>query len=156
MNVAAFVTDQLALFAFREGQRLSPGMREAKLGIANVIRNRLDAGWEGGDWLKIIHNAPVHAANNIEEMDFRSYVDIWSQDFRWLHDRCEQIYEGRLEDEITASADPKKAFGSGHSQRALFYGSLQSLTRQWFIEKIVSCPAEHPRLADAGTVTFFG
>lgn len=156
MNIAALVTGQLAMFAFREGERLSPGCREAKLGIAHVVRNRLDAGWDSGDWLKIIAGIPIHAANNVEEMDFKSYVDVWSQDFRWLYGKCEQLYEGRLEDDVTASADPKKAFGAGHSQRALFFGSLQSLTRQWFVDKIVKCPNEHPRLADAGTITFFG
>jgi len=156
VNVGALVVGQVAFFAYREGERLSPGCRDAKLGIAHVVRNRIEAGWDSGDWLKILAGMPIHAANNVEEMDFKSYVDAWSQDFRWLHEKCEQLYEGRLTDEITASADPKKAFGAGQSQRALFYGSLQSLTRQWFIDKIVHCPAEHPRLADAGTITFFG
>ena len=157
MNISGLVISQMALFAYRDGQRLSPGSREAMLGIAHVIRNRMDAGWEGGgDWIKIIANMPIHSANNVDEMDFRSYVDAWSQDFRWLYGKCEDIYNGTCQDEVTASADPKKAGGIGQPQRALFYGSLQSLTRQWFVDKIVNCPAEHPRLADAGTITFFG
>src|ERR1041384_528236 len=66
VNIASFVAGQLALFAWREGERLSPGCPEVKLGIAHVIANRVSAGWEGGgDWLKILANAPVHSANNV-------------------------------------------------------------------------------------------
>jgi len=157
VNIASFVAGQLALFAWREGERLSPGCPEVKLGIAHVIANRVSAGWEGGgDWLKILANAPVHSANNVSEMDFTSYVDVWRPEFRSLFANCEKIYAGELRDEITTSADPRKAGGIGRPQPALFYGSLQILTRQWFVEKIVHCPEGHPRTADAGAVTFWG
>lgn len=156
MVIRDYAVGQLALFAYREGHRLSPGCREAMLGIAHVISNRVAAGWVNGVWLRVIADAPIHSANNVEEMDWRTLPDPWDSDFRWLYDRCEEIYSGTLRDEITISADPMKAGGAGRPLQALFYGSLQNLTREWFKEKIVREPAAHPRTATAGTVQFFG
>lgn len=45
---------QLSFFAFREGKRLSPGSRDAMLGIAHVVGNRVEVGWHNKDWLRIL------------------------------------------------------------------------------------------------------
>jgi hypothetical protein len=155
VNVSEIVIGQLAFFSFREGQRLSPGSRPAMLGIAHCIRNRVEAGWSNGEWLKIIAEAPIHASSDVKEMDFHSYVDIWDQSFRWLYGQCSAVYDGSLKDEITVSADPKKAGVRGVPQRALFYGNIQMAVRHWFWENIVIQPSEHPRTATAGAVIFF-
>lgn len=123
------------------------------LGIAHIIKNRVDAGWESGDWFKVLYNVPVHSANNITDMDFRSLPDLWDASFRWLYSECERVYDGAL-DTVTVSADPRKVGGRGMPQRALFYASLQNLTRDWFTEKIIKEPSHQPT-ATAGTVTFF-
>jgi len=82
VNVSEVVIGQLAFFSFREGQRMAPGCRTAMLGIAHVIRNRVEAGWSNGEWLKIIADAPIHASSKLAEMDFHSYVYIWYATFR--------------------------------------------------------------------------
>lgn len=154
MNVADMVVGQLALFCFREGERLAPGSRPAKLGIAHVFRNRVESGWQNGEWMRLLADAPIHSASEIKDMDWRSYVDIWDSGFRWLHGQCSAVYDGSLKDEITISADPKKAGGTGMPKRALFYGNIQIPMRPWFVENILKSE-QHPRTADAGTVTFF-
>jgi hypothetical protein len=125
-------------------------------GVAHIVSNRVSAGWEGGDWLKIIANAPIHSSSNVADMDFTSYVDVWSPDFRWLYAEVEKIYSGEKKDDITVSADPRKVGGNGRPQPGLFYANLNNISRQWFKDNIVGQREQHPILASAGTITFFG
>jgi len=115
----------------------------------------VESGWQGGEWLRLLADADIHSSSLISEMDFRSYIDIWDSTFRWLHGQCTSIYDGSLKDDITVAADVRKAGGKGIPQRALFYANLQLPIRPWFMENIVHRKDEHPRTADAGTVTFF-
>jgi hypothetical protein len=155
VNPSEIVVSQLAFLAFREGRRLAPGSRPAALGIAHVMRNRIEAGWVSGEWMKLIADVPIHSSSLIEEIDWSSYVDIFDSSFRWLHGQCVAIYDGTLKDDVTIAADPKKAGGQGIPKRALFYANLQLPMRPWFKENIVQRRDEHPTTADAGTVTFF-
>ena len=155
MNAAELVIGQLAFFSFREGRRLAPECRPAYVGIAHVFRNRIESGWASGDWMKLLSDAPVHSANLVQDIDFRSHVDIWDANFRWLYGQCVEIYNGTLKDDVTVAADIRKIGMKGVPQKALFYGNLQAPIRAWFMENIVQRRDEHPRTADAGTVTFF-
>lgn len=155
MNVAEIVITELAFHSYREGRRLATGSRPAMQGIAHVFRNRVEAGWASGDWMKLLADSPIHSSSLIEEMDFRSHIDLWDADFRWLHGKCLEIYNGTLKDDVTIAADTRKAGGKGIPQRALFYANIQLPVRPWFMENIIQRRDEHPRTADAGTVTFF-
>lgn len=155
MNVSEVVITQLALFAYREGKRLSPGCRPAMAGVAHVIRNRVEAGWQNGEWMKLIADSPIHSSSLVEDIDWKSYVDIFDQTFRWLHGQCTGIYDGSLKDDVTVAADARKAGGVGIPKRALFYANLQIPMRPWFRANILDQKTEHPRTADAGTITFF-
>lgn len=108
-----------------------------------------------GEWLKLISDTPIHSASLVDEMDWKSYVDIWDSNFRWLYGQCATVFDGSLKDAITISADVRQAGGRGVPQKGLFYANLQTPVRPWFMENIVHRPDEHPRTADAGTVTFF-
>lgn len=99
-------------------------------------------------------NVPIHSGNNIADMDFRSLPDLYDSAFRWLYSECERIYDGGMLDDPTIGADPRKVGGRGLPLRALFYASLQNLTRDWFKEKILSEPS-HQQTSTSGTVTFF-
>lgn len=156
MNTAEVVTGQLAFFAYREGQRLAPGCRDAMKGIAHCMRNRVEAGMQNGDWMRLLTDVGIQSASTLEEMDFRSYVDLWDTTFRWLHKECSGIYDGTVKDTVTISPDTRWAGGKGMPMKALFWANLQHPIRPWFLENIVRKPQEHPRTADAGTVTFFG
>ena len=161
MNTADFVIGQLSLLAWREGKRLSPGCRPAYLGIAQIIRNRVESGWLNGDWLKIIEEVPLHSANDIADMDWRSLPDIYDKDFRWLHSQVSMVYDRTLPDAVTSSASTIWAAHQSNAPRpqprkGLFYANLQIPVREWFKDRILGNLADHPRLAEAGTITFFG
>jgi hypothetical protein len=163
MTVKDLIVTEVALFSWREGSRLIPGICPAAWrGIAHVLNNRLRAGWWEGDWLKVIAEAPKHSPNLTEEMDFRSLPDHWSREFRAHYEACEQIYENRLLDDVTTSANasPKYITGSGSVQAGVYYCVLNRVTSPWFQDKILSHTNDHPRTAEIsggdGNLVFLG
>lgn len=129
------------------------------LGVAQVIRNRVESGWLNGDWLRILQEVPLHGAEEIAAMDWRTLPDIYDKDFRWLYTQVGMVYDRTLPDSITSSADQNWANHSAmgpkiQSRKGLFYCNLQLPIRPWFLEKIIHSP-EHQRQAEAGTITFF-
>lgn len=165
MNITDYVVSQLATFAWREGKRLSPGSRDAMLGIAQVIRNRVRQGWEGGDWLKLLQKAPNFSASLTEEHDNVSLPDINDGDFRWLIQQVEQLYSGFAPD-TTSGASTRDLGASRYDavhkaapidvpKGALFYCDLNKITKPWFMEKIVREKEQHPRTMDCYPITFF-
>jgi hypothetical protein len=156
------VVTELALFSWREGNRLIPGTcRNAWLGIAHVLNNRLKAGWWESDWLKIIWEAPKHSCSPVLDMDFRTLPDHWSRDFRAHYEACEQIYDGRLTDEITIAPDISDYITETGSRRmGVYYCVLGKVTNPWFKDKILDHPEDHPRTAEIsggeGNLIFFG
>jgi hypothetical protein len=168
MNVTDYVVAQLATLDWREGKRMAPGNRDAMLGIAHVIHNRVLAGWHAGDWLKIIDEFPMHSASNLEEHDFRSIPDLMDPDFRWLAPQVERVYSGALRDTVTALPSVQFAMPRVDAlgrrpvapppQSALFYCDLNRVTRAWFAENILSHAVrdQHPILSHSLPVTFVG
>ena len=161
MNLAEFCIGQISLLSWREMKRLSPGCRPAALGIANVIRNRVDSGWASGDWLKILNDVPIHAAEEIVAIDWMTLPDVYDKDFLWIHSEVTRLYQDRMSpDTITVSADPTWAVHSANKPRAvrkkgLFYCNLQKPIRPWFLENIISRRDEHGATATAGEITFY-
>ena len=166
MNVGDFVISQLALLGWREGKRLAPGNRDAALGICHVIHNRMLAGWHGGDWLQIIDSFPMHAANNLDELDFRSLPAVDDPDFRALVPQVERVYSGALRDTVTSLPSVQFALPRADAlgrrpmapppQSALFWADLNKITRPWFQEHIVGQREQHPILSHSLPITFFG
>lgn len=162
MTVKDLVVTELALFSYREGNRLIPGIAKgAWLGIAHVLNNRLKSGWWESDWLKIIWEAPKHSSSLILDMDFRTLPDHWNRDFRTHYEACEQIYDGRLQDDVTISADTSEYITETGSQRmGVYYAVLGKVSNPWFKEKILDHPEDHPRTAEIsggeGNLIFFG
>jgi hypothetical protein len=158
-------TVQLALFAWREGQRLSPGCRAAMKGIAHVISNRVQRGWHNGDWLKVLEFVPATSSDQIAVMEWRSQPDPESSDFREILNCCDRITGFQEPDDVTVSADVAGAAIVGPEQapaqlRGLYYAYIDQLRgvvpmRDWFKTNILSQPQAHPRTASAGNVQFF-
>jgi len=163
VSIKELIVVELALYSWREGKRLVPGIsRPAWRGIAHVLANRLRAGFWESDWLKILAEAPKHAPNLPEQMDFRTLPEHWDRDFRAHLDDCEKIYELRLEDDITVSANPTPNYvtGTGNPRSGLYYANLLKITSPWFQDKIVNHLEDHPRTAEIsggeGNLVFFG
>jgi len=165
LTITDFVVGQVCLLAWREGKRLKTG-RDGMLGIAHVIHNRVMAGWNSSDWLKTIHDWPLHSANLVEELDFQSLPDLRDADFNWLVPRVEQIYSGALRDSITGN--PSMAFALPQNdalgkrpplpvtQCGLFWADLNNITRPWFKENIIGARDQHSILAHSFPLTFIG
>ena len=166
MTISDFVVSQLCLLAWREGKRLCPGNRDGMLGVAHCIHNRILAGWNSGDWLKTIADAPLHSANMVEELDFRTLPELRDGDFSWLVPKVESLYSGALRDTVTTSASiafamPRQdALGkriiAPPPQSALFWCDLNRVTRPWFSENILVPRDQHPILSHSLPVTFIG
>lgn len=143
----------LALFAWREGQRLAPGSRDAMLGVAHVIDNRTRQGWHH-DWLEAIQAAPKYAANELAEFDCWTMPgDEDGRTFDWLVGQLERLYNHELSDEVTSSATLKLYLPE--SKVGLFYCDLGKVTREWFMEKIIRAPENHQRTAECQPITFW-
>jgi len=162
MTIKDLIVTELALFSYREGSRLIPGIcPSAWLGIAQVLNNRFRAGWWESDWLKVIASAAKHSPDLPEKMDYVSLPDHWSRDFRNHYDKCEQIYDNRLVDDVTVSANSEKYIVTQQDTRyGMYYAVLQNITNPWFHEKIIGHPEDHPRTAEVsggnGNLVFFG
>src|SRR5271166_4121131 len=162
MNIKDLIVTELALFSWRQGNLLIPGVcLSGWLGIAHVLNNRLRAGWWDTDWLKVIANAAKHSPTLPDQMDFTSLPDHWSREFRSHYESCEKIYDNRLVDEITASANSTPKYSSsGEVQCGVYYAVLSKVTNPWFYEKIMEHPEDHPRTAEVsggdGNLVFFG
>lgn len=162
MDTTSFVVSQLALFAWREGERLAPGCYDAKKAVAFVISNRVKAGWQNGDWLKVIEHAHVHACdlNTLTAL----MPDPWNTDWRRLLQQCQDIYEGCATDDLTWT--PSSAALAQHlpgtdqhplnqSRPSFFYANLQLPIREWFMEKVIRS-SDHPRTVTVTPLQLFG
>lgn len=117
---------------------------EPMLAVAQVIANRVQAGWQGGDWLKVIDSAPDYRGT----VQPRNYTPMDPRDgtFRELMRRIDEVYHGTADDTNVNNA----------SGKSLYYAELHNINRDWFIERIAQDHENHPRLATVGQLTFFG
>lgn len=158
-TVKDLIVSELALFSWRDGNRLIPGVApRAWIGIAHVLANRLRAGWFDSDWMKILFEAPKHSSSL--EMDFRTLPGHWDRDWRQHYELCEQIYDNRLPDDVTTSAnDSEYTTSAGIVRAGVYYCVLNKVTNPWFQEKILDHPDDHPRTAEVsggeGNLIFF-
>lgn len=137
MTYENFVKAGLLKYAYREGARY--GGHQVIMAVAQVLANRVRAGWESGDWLQVIENAPNYLGTVHER---GTPIDARSLPFRQLLQRIDDVYYGTAGDDDTCGA--------------LYYAELDNVNRDWFTDNILSDPTSHPRLANVQFVTFFG
>lgn len=153
MTTDTFVKAQLALLCWRNARTMSVGPSFAMLQcMAFVERNRVRAGWHGGDWMQVIANDATYSAYESApqglpsprqgelgmEIDFPDMRnDIW-QRFLWEVDR---VFDGTAGDPVT--------------EGALWWAEADRINRPWFLDKIARQPEQHPRVAQCGPITLY-
>jgi hypothetical protein len=130
------------LIALVYGEAFASGGLEPMLAVAQVLKNRVDAGWQGGDWLRVIEHAPD--SRGTEQPP--ATIDPSDGVFRQLLHRIDDVYYGIADDSNVNN-------GSGKS---LYYAELHNVNREWFQEHVLDDLESHPRLATVGQLTFFG
>lgn len=133
------------------------------LAVAWVIANRVRAGWQGGDWLKVLSYAPIHSASESSEMLSHTMPEVWEPTWRWVTARVEDIYDGTAQDTVTLTPS-KEALAvnlPGSDNRevnqqkpSFFYANLNMPIRDWFLEKIIRS-ADHPRTVEIPPLVLF-
>jgi hypothetical protein len=137
MNADSFIKARLADYVLDECWRQADV--EEMTTIALVIRNRVDAGWRGGDWMAVIEDAPLKRYRDFARsrgVDLREYT------VKQFFGRIDDIYSGEFADELTNGA--------------VYYGQLHAVTNKWFMENIARDTTNHPRIAQIGLLSFFG
>lgn len=126
------------------GEAYASGGLEPMLAVAQVLKNRVDAGWQGGDWVRVIESAPEYRGT--VQPDTHSHLDPRDGTFRELMRRIDEVYYGTAEDDNV----------NNDSGKSLYYAELHNVNRDWFQDHILSDLDSHPRLAVVGQLTFFG
>jgi len=128
---------------------------EGMLGIAFVYRNRVRAGWESGDWIRVLQNYRNAAATEYPASD--EIPDPRTVTFTPLIQTITAIMNGTATDDITVGKN--FAYGGGSilsvtPPPALYYGQLNDINREWFLEEISRNPT-HQRIANVGSLFFW-
>jgi hypothetical protein len=133
------------LVDFIVGEAYHHGGSDTMLAVAQVLANRVAAGWNGSDWLRVIENA--HAfRGTVWPAEDRPTPNVKDGGFRELLRRIDDVYYG------TADAS---SVNNEQGQKALYYAELHNLNRAWFQENILNDLDSHPRIATVGQMTFF-
>ena len=117
------------LWPYRKIEGLS-GM----VGIGQVLRNRVLSGWHNSDWLTVLQNAASERPPVPLE-----YPDLRDPLFNRAVWKIESLFDGTLDD---------------LSGGAKFWCVLSEATEK-FKSTIIQQPAEHPRVANIGSLYFF-
>src|SRR5437763_4895121 len=98
MTYENYVKGKLVSFAAEEGMRY--GGADCTLAVAQVLANRVRAGWQGGEWEKVIRDAP-----NYRGTEYPEPFEINPRDltFRSLLQRIDEIYHGTAGDSLVNS-----------------------------------------------------
>lgn len=139
------------LMDFVIGEAFASGGVETMLAVAQVIKNRVDAGWHGGDWVRVMESAPEYRGT--VQPDSRTHIDPRDGNFRELMRRIDDVYYGTAEDDNVNLKAEKNPSGE---KKSLYYAELHNINREWFRERILSDLDTHPRIAMVGQLTFFG
>lgn len=140
MTYESYIKARLADFVVIEA--FNSGGVEPMLAVAQVLANRVNAGWMGGDWLRVIKSAPNYRGTVQPEGE----VDPKDGNFRELIRRIDDVYHGTADD----------ANVNNDSGKSLYYAELHNINREWFTDHITNDLESHPRLASVGQLTFFG
>jgi hypothetical protein len=127
------------LVHFAVGEAYHEGSSISVLAIAQVLKNRVDAGW--GDWMHVIETAPNYAGTVRE----RPKVDPQDVMFRKILLGIDDIYYGIADDGDV----------NNDEFRSLYYAELHNINRAWFLENVLNDLESHPRVAKVGQIDFF-
>lgn len=136
MTTDTAVKAQLAFFAYSEANHT--GQLDSMRAVCFIVRNRVRAGWGGGNWNRVINFAQRHAAHDTRTEGPSLESDI----FRRLLLEIDEIYQGTSED--------------GMTEGGLYYCDVTGRPiREWFAKNIVQDQGHHPRVAQVGMLYIF-
>lgn len=140
MTYENYIKGQLVRFCVDEAwHERNP---DSVLAIAQTLKNRVDEGWCGGDWLSVIHTAPDFVGTVREN---RPSVEPRDLNFRRILQSIDDIYYGLANSPVN----------DDQGQKALYYAELHNINRDWFTETIARDPENHPMIAKVGQLNFF-
>ena len=140
-----FLNSLAALLAWRE-ENIN-GVN-GMLGVLFVLRNRLKAGWSGGDIQAIMEGHNQFSSMSIlGDGQTVHYPDVRNPDFQKILQYVDAVFDlnNPMPDTLTNGA--------------LYYSDLNSSGFQkggWFDRVILSNPTRFPRTATIGSTTYFG
>ena len=151
MKDVDFIKSLLALTCWRDG---SEDGISAMRGIAFVIRNRVRAGWHGGDWIQVLSHHDDWSARI--EPPKAGLPDTRSFAFMSFLQQLDPIFSGAVEDDVTVKRDGEwKQVLSAPVPPALYYARLNEISNEWFLTNISRRPEQHQRIAQVGQLFFF-
>jgi hypothetical protein len=142
-----FICSNLALRAWQDG--FAEGLN-GMLAVAHTIKRRVDAGWYNGDWISVLSKHKTWSARVEPYPDEIPDPRVYS--FQCLLQEINGIFNGSRQDDITV---PAQSVLSHPAPPALYYGRLDQITNDWFLENISRKPEQHQRVAVVGMLTFF-
>lgn len=142
MTGESFVKAQLAAYAYTEGSAAGGAMHMRA--ICQVIRNRVYAGWCGGDWMENLNRADEWSAF---EPSKKKKFDLRDELFRRILQEVDDVYTGAYTDPLCADA-------------LYFYDLLRQDGKNgdrhiWFTNNILRRADAHPRIAQVGMLYLF-
>lgn len=141
MTYENYIKAQLVRYSVDEAYHM--GGIEPVLAVAQTLKNRVDAGWQGGDWLRVIETAPEFVGTVRENLPI---VEARSLNFRRILQSIDDVYYG-IADDSNVNND--------QDQKSLYYAELHNLNRDWFKVNILRDLTSHPRIAKVGQFYFF-
>jgi hypothetical protein len=140
VTVQEFIKGQLAWLAWSEAHHI--GGIDGPIAIALMVRNRVRAGWLGGDWGAVISMHHSYSADsNLVAHGAHLLMECRDRDFLSFLQKIDDIFSGQLQDTYT---------GGG-----LYCCDLNMVRREWFKENILAHLDQHPRVASVASLTFF-
>ncbi|HEV1286552.1 MAG TPA: hypothetical protein VNU44_14620 [Bryobacteraceae bacterium] len=148
MTGDSFVKSQLALLCWRNAPAGKPF--QILQCLAFIVRNRVKAGWMGGDWLSVIANDPVyspydvnghHHAAQADRALLESFPDLRDEVFQKFLWEIDRIYDGSRQDAMT--------------EGAVWWAEIERISRKWFLENIARNQEQHPRVAQVASLTLW-
>ena len=119
---------------------------ESVMAVAQVVANRVNAGWFGGDWIQVIADLEKSAGTQPEPPT----IQPRELHFRRILSQIDDIYYGTADDSMVNTESENGIIP------ALYYAELHNITNRWFRDNITSDLENHPRIATVGQLTFFG
>lgn len=142
MRAEEFIKSQVVLLAAREAAH--HGGTDNMVAMMFVLRNRVHAGWHGGDWLKCMESWTATGGNmgSIASLAREHEMpDLREPEMRDILAAVDDIWTGHTLDHMTDGG--------------LYYCELAQPITSWFQKNILDQPEAHPRVASVGPVDFF-
>lgn len=142
MTYENFIKAKMVQFAASEALHL--GGWDGMCGVAQVLKNRVEAGW--GEWNVVLDTAPNYRGTILKPPK----IDVRDVAFRRMLSLVDDIYHGIADDSnVNLETESGKRI-------ALYYADLNNINRDWFRDNVLSDLREHPHLTTVGPLTFFG